>query len=50
VSPESISIGSVTGPRFVGELLQGELQLPRVDAFGFLAEHPLAEHVELMTE
>ena len=34
----------------VGELLEGELQLPRIDAFGFLAEQPLTEHVELMAQ
>ena len=38
------------GTRFVGELLEGELQLPRVDAFGFLPEQPLAEDVQLMAE
>jgi len=37
-------------PRLVGELLQGELQLARVDTLGFLAEQPLAQHVELMAE
>ena len=50
VSPESISIGSVTGARFVGELLERELQLPRIDALGLLAKQALAQHVELMAQ
>ena len=36
--------------RLVGELLKRQLQLPRIHAFGFLAEQPLTEHVELMAE
>ncbi len=41
-------LGDRTG--LVRELLQGKLQLPRIDALGFLAEHPLAEHVELVPQ
>jgi hypothetical protein len=36
--------------RFVGELLERELELARVDAFGFLPKHPLTKHVELMPQ
>src|SRR5262249_6199921 len=38
------------GPAFVGELLQRELQLPRIDAFGFPAKEALTEDVELVPE
>jgi hypothetical protein len=49
-SPESISTGSVTGPPLVGELLQCELQLPRIDASRFLTKQPLTQDVELMSQ
>jgi hypothetical protein len=34
----------------VGELLERELQLPRIHAFGFLAKQPLTQDVELMPQ
>ena len=36
--------------RLVGELLERELQLPRIHALGLLAKQPLTEHVELMPQ
>ena len=34
----------------VGELLERELQLPRIHTFGFLAKQPLTQNVELMPQ
>jgi hypothetical protein len=34
----------------IRELLERELKLPRVNAFGLLAEEPLTEHIELMAQ
>ena len=38
------------GPSLVLQLLQRELELPRVDAFGFLAKQPLTQDVELVPQ
>ncbi len=38
------------GARLVGELLERELQLPRIDALRLLAKQALAQHVELMPQ
>jgi hypothetical protein len=46
--PGSDRFGDRAG--LVGELLEGELQLPRIDALGLLAEEPLTEDVELMLQ
>ncbi len=35
---------------FIAELFQGELELPRIDAFGLLPEQPLTQDVEFVTQ
>jgi len=35
---------------FIAELFQGELELPRIDAFGLLPEQPLTQDVEFMAQ
>jgi hypothetical protein len=49
-SPESISIGSDAAPGSLASCANASRKLIGTHAFGFLAEQPLTEDVQLMTE